>query len=177
MICELIEEWDEPILKSLKDIELKLQLEPVNGYTLHFHFDENAKKYFSNDTLTKFYEIQIDPDNDDLIYEGAAIVRSLGCNIDWIDKKTNVTIDYLTGVEQRSFFNFFRTISNSESGQIDDAKLTVDFRIGHYIREHLIPKAVLFYTGEIFGEDYDLSDMSDDYSYTMSERTGDGEHL
>lgn len=36
------------------------------------------------------------------------------------------------------------------------ALLTSDFEIGHYIRERIIPRAVLYFTGEgIEDEDYD----------------------
>lgn len=59
----------------------------------------------------------------------------------------NVTRNSDTGELQSSFFNFFTSpIIN------DDWKLARDFQIGHYIRENIIPKAILYYTGEIFDE-------------------------
>lgn len=41
---------------------------------------------------------------------------------------------------------------NSEA-ELDDetqALLTSDFEIGHYIRERIVPRAVLYYTGTFF---------------------------
>lgn len=44
--------------------------------------------------------------------------------------------------------------------------LTSDFEIGHYIRERIIPRAVLYYTGEGLededDEDYDDEEEEDD---------------
>lgn len=37
--------------------------------------------------------------------------------------------------------------------------LETDFEIGHYLKERVVPRAVLFYTGEI---DADISDDDDD---------------
>ena len=33
------------------------------------------------------------------------------------------------------------------------ALLTADFEIGHYIRERIVPRAVLFFTGEALDDD------------------------
>jgi nucleosome assembly protein 1-like 1 len=35
-----------------------------------------------------------------------------------------------------------------------------DFEVGHYLKERVVPRAVLFFTGEI---EEDLSDDDDDY--------------
>ena len=82
MIADMIEEWDEPLLKCLNDFQLRLQIEPVQGFTIEFHFNEQSKIYFNNRILTKFYEIQIESDDELLFYEGTAIIRSIGCHID-----------------------------------------------------------------------------------------------
>lgn len=42
------------------------------------------------------------------------------------------------------------TVSDDPDAEIDDdtrALLTADFEIGHYIRESIIPRAVLYFTG------------------------------
>jgi len=167
MIAEMIEEWDEPILEHLSDVKFRLQLEPICGFTLEFHFTQQAKQYFHNEMLTKFYELQIEPDVNVLFYEGAAIVRSIGCSIDWINSQVNV-ID----IHQSSFFQFFTTTTTDP---IEDWKLVKDYQIGHYIRENLIPKAILYYTGEIFDNDDD-----DDFEFSEEEEQqqeiGEGEH-
>ena len=51
-----------------------------------------------------------------------------------------------------SFFNFFDPPPLPEDPEAEvDAEtqelLTADFEIGHYIRERIIPRAVLFFTG------------------------------
>ena len=50
-------------------------------------------------------------------------------------------------------------VPDDEDAEIEDsvqALLTADFEIGHYIRERVIPRAVLFFTGEGFDDvDYD----------------------
>ena len=51
-----------------------------------------------------------------------------------------------------SFFNFFAppAIPENEEELDEDTQelITSDFEIGHYIRERIIPRAVLFFTGE-----------------------------
>lgn len=42
---------------------------------------------------------------------------------------------------------------NEEMDEDTQALLTADFEIGHYIRERIIPRAVLFYTGEALDDD------------------------
>ncbi|CAF4864562.1 unnamed protein product, partial [Rotaria socialis] len=90
----------------------------------------------------------------------------------------NVTKSSQTGESQSSFFDFFTTPTNT-----DDWKLAADFQIGHYIRENIIPKAILYNTGDIFNDEYELSDNdydyddSDEQEYSFKEETGDGEHL
>ncbi len=165
MIAEIIEPWDEPILNCLQDIKLHLQIQPVYGFTLEFHFNEQSKTYFHNEILTKFYELQIEPDDDILFYEGIAIIRSIGCQIDWIN---DVTRNDQTNEIQSSFFHFFTT-----SIITDDWKLATDFQIGHYIREYLLPKAILYYTGEIFDDEYEFSD---DEENSSQGEIGEGEH-
>ena len=42
---------------------------------------------------------------------------------------------------------------NEEMDEDTQALLTADFEIGHYIRERIIPRAVLFYTGEALDDE------------------------
>lgn len=164
MIADMIEEWDEPILGCLSDIKLSLQIEPLQAFTIEFHFNDQCREYFRNEVLTKFYELQIEPDEDDvLFYEGTAIVRSTGCTIEWINSQMDVTRN------EQSFFHFFATPCST-----DEWKLANDFQIGHYLREYLVPKAILYYTGEIFEENYDDEDDEEEISFT--EQQGGGEH-
>lgn len=95
--------------------------------------------------------------------------------------------------KQDSFFNFFESptpdgirpsyksitspsqFKTDDSGQMDDEDemneedeelYEADFEIGHFLKEFLIPKAVLYYTGELIDEanyeDEDYDDEEDD---------------
>ncbi|KAK0083322.1 hypothetical protein PV325_008959 [Microctonus aethiopoides] len=176
MLAEMVQEHDEPILKHLYDIKvLFLESDPM-GFILEFHFEPN--EYFSNSVLTKEYIMKCAPEkNDPFSFEGPEIYRSKGCIIDW-KKGKNVTVKTIKKnqkhksrghvrtvtktVQNDSFFNFFTPplITDDNEVEIDDnmkALLTSDFEIGHYIRERIVPRAVLYYTGE------GLEDEGDDY--------------
>ena len=55
-------------------------------------------------------------------------------------------------VKNDSFFNFFAPPAIPENEEELDEEtqelITSDFEIGHYIRERIIPRAVLFFTGK-----------------------------
>jgi len=177
LLAEMLQEHDEPILVNLMDIKLKFVDDPM-GFVLEFHFAEND--YFTDKVLTKSYEMKCKPEADDPFkFEGPEIVKCKGCPIDWkkdknvtqkvIKKrqkhKTKNTIRTVTKTVPRdSFFNFFSPppIPDDEEAEIEEntqALLTSDFEIGHYIRERVIPRAVLFFTGEgLDDEDYDDDD-------------------
>jgi len=174
MLSEMLQDHDEPILVSLQDIKLKFVDDPM-GFLLEFHFADND--FFTNKVLTKSYEMKCKPEEDDPFkFEGPEIVKCKGCSIDW-KKDKNVTVKVIKKkqkhktkntirtisktVQRDSFFNFFAPppIPDDEDAEIEDsvqALLTADFEIGHYIRERVIPRAVLFFTGEgLDDEDYD----------------------
>ena len=57
-------------------------------------------------------------------------------------------------VQNESFFNFFNPphISDDRQDDIDEdtrTLLTSDFEIGHYFKERIVPRAVLYYTGKM----------------------------
>merc|ERR1712173_581337 len=71
-------------------------------------------------------------------------------------------------VKADSFFNFFDppTVPDDPNAEVDEdtqALLTVDFEIGHYIRERIVPRAVLFFTGEAVDEDGSGSENDADF--------------
>ena len=43
-----------------------------------------------------------------------------------------------------------------------DRVFQVDFEIGHYIRERIVPRAVLFFTGEALDEESDYDEDEED---------------
>ncbi|XP_072747439.1 nucleosome assembly protein 1-like 1 isoform X2 [Anoplolepis gracilipes] len=180
-LADMVQEHDEPILKHLSDIKVKfLECNPM-GFVLEFHFTSN--EYFSNTVLTKEYIMKCAPEkNDPFSFEGPEIFKCKGCVIDW-KKGKNVTIKTIKKnqkhksrgsmrtvtktVQNDSFFNFFSPpiVPEDSEADIDDetqALLTSDFELGHYIRERIVPRAVLYYTGEgLEDEDEDYEDEED----------------
>lgn len=96
------------------------------------------------------------------------------------NKKTGHTRTTTSEVQQDSFFNYFTSIelrvenmkkhleeAGADSDDEDDfdqqaAMLEADYEIGHFIRERLIPRAVLYYTGELDDEDSEYGDGEED---------------
>merc|ERR1712243_459816 len=198
LIEEMIQEHDEPVLKHLTDIKLVFTGKKDDsaedggemGFVLEFHFSPND--FFTNTALTKVYRMKSEPDKDDpFSFDGPDIFHCTGCQIDW-KKGKNVTQRQIKKkqkhkgrgqtrvvtkwVRNDSFFNFFdppEVPENEEDlDEETEAILAVDFEIGHFFRERLIPKAVLFYTGEAIEED---SDDEDEDEETSSEEDEDDE--
>ncbi|KAG8235498.1 hypothetical protein J437_LFUL015725 [Ladona fulva] len=190
MLAEMVQEHDEPILKHLVDVKVIFSEKPM-GFTLEFHFSPN--EYFNNSVLTKEYEMTCVPDESDpFSFEGPEIYKCKGCTIDW-KKGKNVTVKVIKKkqkhksrgslrtvtktVQNDSFFNFFNppTVAEDHEGELDrevQALLTSDFEIGHYIRERIVPRAVLYYTGEALDEDEDY-DEDDGDEYEESDEDDD----
>ncbi|KAK7891725.1 hypothetical protein WMY93_023688 [Mugilogobius chulae] len=161
-------EHDEPILKHLKDIQVKFS-EPGQpmSFTLEFHFEPNG--YFNNAVLTKVYKMKSEPDESEpFSFEGPEIVDCEGCQIDW-HKGKDVTVKTIKKKQKHkgrgtvrtvtktvpndSFFNFFNPAKASPDAEDDDSEFTLatlatDFEIGHFFRERIVPRAVLYFTGE-----------------------------
>ncbi|XP_058392179.1 nucleosome assembly protein 1-like 2 [Diceros bicornis minor] len=158
-LTPLIKKYDEPILKLLTDIKVKLSDpgEPLS-FTLEFHFKPN--EYFKNELLTKTYVLKsrlayYDPHP----YRGTAIEYCTGCEIDWNEGK-NVTLKTIKKKQKHriwgtirtvtedfpkdSFFNFFTPHGFSSNGE--DAN--DDFLLGHNLRTYIIPRSVLFFSGD-----------------------------
>lgn len=58
-----------------------------------------------------------------------------------------------------SFFNFFSPpqVQDDDKNVDDETQMLLasDFEIGHFLRARIIPKAILYYTGEVMDEDDD----------------------
>ncbi|XP_072945546.1 nucleosome assembly protein 1-like 1 isoform X2 [Epargyreus clarus] len=184
MLCEMMQEHDEPILKCLQDIKVQMHDDPI-GFTLEFHFAPND--YFTNTVLTKEYSMKCKPDEENpLEFEGPEIYSCKGCEIIW-KKGKNITVKTIKkkqkhksrgsvrtvtkSVQADSFFNFFSPPlmpedPNSTLASDIQALLTADFEIGHYIRERVVSRAVLLYTGEGLDDedDDDYEEEEDSYS-------------
>ncbi|XP_043192027.1 nucleosome assembly protein 1-like 1-B [Amphibalanus amphitrite] len=171
LLSEMIQEHDEPILKHLRDIKVNFAESPM-GFTLEFHFSPN--EHFTNTVLTKEYFMKCKPDErEPFSFEGPEIYKCKGCTIDW-QKGKNITLKTIKKkqkhksrgstrtitktVQNDSFFNFFSppAVPDDPDADVDEevqAQLTADFEIGHYIRERIVPRAVLYFTGEALEED------------------------
>ncbi|XP_040323139.1 nucleosome assembly protein 1-like 2 [Herpailurus yagouaroundi] len=158
-LTPLIKKYDEPILKLLTDIKVKLSDpgEPLS-FTLEFHFKPN--EYFKNELLTKTYVLKsrlayYDPHP----YRGTAIEYCIGCEIDWNEGK-NVTLKTIRKKQKHriwgtirtvtedfpkdSFFNFFTPHGINSNGKDGND----DFLLGHNLRTYIIPRSVLFFSGD-----------------------------
>jgi len=169
----MVQAIDEPVLKSLSDITCALS-DDNTSFTLSFHFVPND--FFTNSVLTKEYQVKTEIDDEDpLAFDGPDLVKAKGCKIEWKSGK-NTTMKvikqkvkqkgkgkggqkYVTKTEKRdSFFNFFSPpkVPEDPKEEIDDdvqVLLNEDFDVGFSIKEKVIPKAVLYFTGDILEDD------------------------
>jgi len=181
MLAEMVQETDEPVLEALTDITVTFSEKDPMGFTLYFHFAPN--QYFTNSILTKVYEMKCEPPEDDpFSFEGPEIFKCTGCPIDW-SKGKNLTVKQVKKkqkhkskgsvrtitkqVKADSFFNFFDppAVPDDPNAEVDEdtqALLTADFEIGHYIRERIVPRAVLFFTGEALEDESDCEEEESD---------------
>merc|ERR1712106_463823 len=181
MLAEMVQEADEPVLEKLTDITVTFTESSPMGFVLYFHFEKN--EFFTNTVLTKHYEMKCEPQEDDpFAFEGPEIFKCTGCTIDWVKGK-NLTVKQVKKkqkhkskgsvrvitkqVKADSFFNFFDppTVPDDPNAEVDEdtqALLTADFEIGHYIRERIVPRAVLFFTGEALEDEGDCEEEESD---------------
>ncbi|KAH8341946.1 hypothetical protein KR059_005650 [Drosophila kikkawai] len=162
---ELINKNDEEILAFLSDVRSHLYVDDIVKFDIDFHFDKN--EYFSNKILKKTYFFNCLPDpKDPLLFDGAEIFKCEGCTIDWKTPKSRVKNS------EPSFFDFFSPPTLPEDTDDDHyidihTILNNDFEMGFYLKERVIPKAVIFFTGEIV--DCQSTSESDEDSDTDEE--------
>jgi len=193
MLDEMLETYDEPIIKHLTDIRVEMTSEPM-GFKLLFHFSPN--EYFSNPILVKSYEMRCDLDAEDpFSFEGPEIVKCSGCQIDW-HKGKNVTVKVIRKkqkhkqrgsirtvsktIEASSFFNFFTPpqVFDEPLAEMDEETqmlLTNDFEVGQYIRERIVPRAVLYFTGEALEDAFEEEEEEEDDEEGSDEEEEDDE--
>ena len=157
--ARMIRKGDEHVLKYLTDIKC-VMIEKPSSYVLEFHFMPNA--YFENTVLTKYYKMRSEIDADDpFAYKENVVYESIGCPIQWRRGK-NVMHPVKqgkngTGPVKRvgSFFKFFEPPrlnkrASAEHRQRIKEHLQLDYQIGEIIRTDIIPRAVLYYTDEMY---------------------------
>ncbi|KAK1789435.1 hypothetical protein P4O66_015366 [Electrophorus voltai] len=157
-------------LTVFKNVDLLSEM--LQSFTLEFYFERND--FFTNTVLTKTYKMRSEPDESDpFSFDGPEIMGCTGCTIDWTKGK-NVTLKTIKKKQKHkgrgtvrtvtktvpndSFFNFFSPPEVPENGELDEdseAVLAADFEIGHFIRERIVPRAVLYFTGEAIEDDDD----------------------
>ena len=183
-VGDMIQEHDEPILKHLTDVTTTVDVSPP-GFSIYFHFSENP--YFKNAVLKKTYILdpKYDP-QEPFDYDGPSVEKCSGDKIDWLEgkdvtkkvvkkkqKKGANAGKFLTKtVKADSFFNFFdppQPKAEDERNEDDEDEeevelLQADFELGQIIRDHVVPRAVLFFTGEAADDDMfdDFADEGDD---------------
>jgi hypothetical protein len=167
LISKMIEPHDEPVLKSLVDVELDLSDRKPYNFSIKFHFAPN--EFFTNTTLVKNYEFKIEVDkNDPFVFEAPETERSRGCLVRWRPGRNVTTVDGQPETEdgsnkRASFFNFFETLdvdARTMTGE-QEAELVIDYELGFTFKEKCVPRAVLYYMDEIC-DDSDEDDESDD---------------
>ncbi|XP_066510682.1 nucleosome assembly protein 1-like 4 isoform X1 [Hoplias malabaricus] len=180
MLSDMLQDHDEPILRHLQDIKVIFSGpgEPMS-FKLEFHFEPN--NYFKNTVLTKVYKMKSEPDSDEpFSFEGPEIIDCEGCEIYWNNGK-DVTVKTIKKKQKHkgrgivrtvtkqvpndSFFNFFNPIKVSPDKELDEDSeftLATDFEIGHFFRERIVPRAVLYFTGEALEDDESFEEELDE---------------
>lgn len=200
ILRDMVHKDDEPVLEKLSDVKITYNgSESPMGCKLHFYFDPN--EYFTNDVLTKEYEMKCIPsETNPYAFDGPEIVKCKGCKIDWkegkrlpvkndakeTDSKTNedtkdsskTSEDIIGDDLAASFFDFFtppEIPNNDETNDIDEEIqeiLETDFEVENLLREHIIPKAILYFTGEALKD----GELEGDEDEEMEEEESEGEN-
>ncbi|XP_032814260.1 nucleosome assembly protein 1-like 4 isoform X1 [Petromyzon marinus] len=193
LLSDMVQEHDEPILRHLHDIKVKFSEQGIPmSFTLDFCFSPN--EYFTNAVLTKTYVMKSEPDaSDPFSFEGPEIVSCTGSQIDW-KKGKDVTVKVIKKKQKHkgrgtvrtltktvpndSFFNFFNPPQVAEGEELDEDSeviLTADFEIGHFFRERVVPRAVLYFTGEAIEDEEEYEEEEEEDEEDGQEEEGDEE--
>ncbi|XP_017006711.2 nucleosome assembly protein 1-like 4 [Drosophila takahashii] len=163
LLSELVQDHDEPLLECLMDVRLTYD---QDSYTVSFQFRPNGYLHDSSLLLTKRYFLQHSADPEyPFLFEGPEIIRCEGCHIHWRDG-SNLTLQTVESrrrnrngrssctkvLPRESFFRFFAPPQALDLSLADEkTKLILgsDFEVGFLLRTQIVPKAVLFYTGDL----------------------------
>eukprot|EP00804_Cyclotella_cryptica_P023930 CCRYP_010049-RA/>CCRYP_010049-RA protein AED:0.00 eAED:0.00 QI:872/-1/1/1/-1/1/1/152/251 len=164
---------DVDCLEYLTDITCK-DFPDGTGFELAFHFSTNP--YFTNPILTKRYEVP------NLLTEDEPILKNVtGTTINWKPNKS-LTFKKVTKKQRKkggrgagqirtiskeerveSFFHFFSPpkmpalaeIMDEEEADAVEEAFDHDYDVAQAFRGCIVPKAILWFTGEAMEEDYD----------------------
>ncbi|XP_017138919.1 nucleosome assembly protein 1-like 1-A [Drosophila miranda] len=174
LLSDMVQHHDEPLLECLMDVRISYEPE---SYTLKFLFRPNSYLDDCSLMLTKKYLLQHQADQEyPFMFEGPEIVSCEGCHIHWRDD-SNLTMQKVgsgycveNAIQRESFFNFFSPPQPQDLSLADEKTkmlLGNDFEVGFLLRTQIVPKAVLFYTGDLVDStneglsDSDSSETSD----------------
>ncbi|KAI2512827.1 hypothetical protein MHU86_1616 [Fragilaria crotonensis] len=178
-VAELLTEEDVDCLEYLTDITC-VDFEDGKGFELQFHFSEQ-NPYFTNPMLTKTYHVP------NLLLADEPILKNvLGCDIDWKEGKS---LTYRTTKKKQrgkgkhsgqirtvakkerkdSFFHFFlppklpnmEDMDEDEADRLEEA-FDADYDVAQAFRLHIVPKAVLWFTGQGDAEEMQLAMMTEE---------------
>lgn len=166
-IAELITERDSECLLNLEDISSEDFLDG-KGFTLKFKFNDH-NPFFYNKVLTKRYEVP------NLLLDDEPMLKNVvGCGIQW---KPNMCLTEKEVIKKQrsksgkragqirtttkkertdSFFHFFSPIpiptSDMDEDEADafEEALEHDYDVAQSFRSFIIPKAVMWFTGETY---------------------------
>jgi len=176
ILANRITERDVEALKFLQDIRIIPGQDDMISFKIAFHFAPND--FFTNEVLTKSYDMSEDPLTGEVIIE-----EITGTEVEW--KGEELTYEILekkqskknpkTGKKQTrvvkekvpcdSFFRFFDSpvvpedLTEEEAEEFDSF-IEEDQAIGKLFRDRLVPYAVEWYTGSFYD---DLEDEDEDH--------------
>ena len=191
---ELITERDTEALNFLKDITCQ-DFENGLGFKLGFHFDPNP--FFTNNVLIKTYDVP----NLYLLEDEPILKNVSGCEIDWKDaemclthrvvcKKQRNKKGEIRHVKKRekieSFFHWFSPPKLPDLSEMDEEEADAieeafdhDYDVAQQFRCHIVPKAVLWFSGEAMSNalegvfDGDDNLLAGQISQAMAQNTSD----
>jgi nucleosome assembly protein 1-like 1 len=169
-LAELITEEDVDCLEKLQNI-ICIDDAEGTGFTLEFLFAPND--YFYNSVLTKRYEVP------NLLLDDEPILKNVeGCRIQWkpgrsltyreVTKKqrgTGKNAGIVRTVQKKeraeSFFHFFEPPKMPSMDDMDEDEadrlegvFEEDYDVAQAFRSHIIPKAVMWFTGQVRSSAY-----------------------
>lgn len=173
-----VQRRDESCLQYLTD--LRCLIHP-QGFTFHFHFHP-SNPFFIETLLTKSYSIRIelDPNHPYRSYDGPEVDQCQGCSITWRvnhnltrrirqkrrrNKLTNEIRSIAVEESVPSFFDFFSPPIIPDGGisdmsDEDQLRLEADIEYGLLLKQRVIPRAILYYTGEALPLVEEMSETS-----------------
>ena len=173
-LSTILGEQDEAALAHLTDIRVTHPTNNYNaGFALEFHFSDNI--YFTNSVLSKTYHMESMVLN---LAEEPELLRTESTDIDWKEgmnlglkketkrvrrkgksgKKNSKTV--VNMVETPTLFSIFDTLPSMQDAenekQFEDIEKLVmmDFEVALLFMNHIVPNAIMWYTGEAGDSDY-----------------------